>query len=402
MTQNSLLLGAGFSVNQGYPTANQLNAKLTGLDPEDFWIHTDGTVVLKSRDEKDPCWYSSHAEGKFFIVELIEFYQKHSQKEFNYEEFYDFYNEIYRNEIEIPEFNEFCEKFRKKYSSDIDYHNLLSKTNNIFNQLIGHFLVDKEGYKFYEPVHYGKPIFPGYTGFLDCLEKWGGDGIVHVHTLNHDILFEIFKSSDWIQGNMDDGFKELGSPYYGNIGEKHKVRLPYFTNEYHKIIRLYKLHGSVDQFPFHIQNEGIETYVKIKRGIGKSDLFKEVVKDGKLTYINDWINYHPDFLSGTTSKILRYSEPVYYEKVFNHFENNLENSEMLILIGYGCGDVEVNNLIKEKFDFINKPLFVVDPYPSDKTKEFILEFNGKLIEKTPNDLNLDDLKGELEHSRLDY
>ena len=148
----------------------------------------------------------------------------------------------------------------------------------------------------------------------------------------------------------------------------------------------------MDQFPFHIQNNGIETYVKIKLGIGTSDLFKEIEKDGELTYINDWINYHPDFLSGTTSKILRYREPWYYDKVFTHFENNLENSEELVLVGYGCGDIEVNNLIREKYDYMNKPLFIVDPFPSDKTHEFIDEFNGYLIEKTPDNLRIEDFK----------
>ena len=398
MKQTSLLLGAGFSVNQGYLTANQLNSKLAGLDPEDFWIHTDGTVHLKKREEKDLCWYSSYAKGKFFIVRLIEFYQKHTGTDFNYEEFYDFYNEIYRQEKIIPQFDEFCDTFREEYHTDIDNHNLLSKTNSIFNQLIAHYLVDRDGNKFYEPVHYGKPIFPGYTGFLNCLENWGENGIVHIHTLNHDIFFEIFNSSDWLQGNLCDGFKELGSPYYGNLGEKYKVRLPYFTNEYMEKYRLYKLHGSVDQFPFHIQNEGIETYVKIKLGIGTNDLFKEVEKKDGLTYINDLINYHPDFLSGTTSKILRYREPWYYEKVFNHFEDNLENSETLILVGYGCGDIEVNNLIDKKFDFKSKSVFVVDPFPSDKTSEFLDKFNGILIKKTPDHLTLNDFEKQTTHN----
>ncbi len=394
MKQTSLLLGAGFSVNQGYPTANQLNTKLIELHPEDFWIHTDGTVLFKARDKKDPCWYSSYAKGKFFIVRLIEFYVQLTGKEFNYEEFYDFYNEIYRQENDIPEFNDFCDKFREEFHCDIDNHNLLSRTNNIFNQLIAHYLVDREGNRFYKPIHYCKPIFPGYTGFLNCLEHWGAEGILHIHTLNHDIFFEIFNSSDWLQGNLCDGFKELGSPYYGNLGEKYKVRLPYFTNEYKEKYRLYKLHGSIDQFPFHIQNSGIETYVKIKLGIGTSDLFKEVNIDGELSYINDWINYHPDFLSGTTSKILRYREPWYYEKIFTHFENNLEKSESLILIGYGCGDIEVNNLIEKKFDFKNKPVFVVDPFPTDRATEFLKRFNGTLIQKKPDELRIDDFKNE--------
>jgi hypothetical protein len=388
MKQTSLLLGAGFSVNYGYPTANKLNQKLSCLDPEDFWVHTNGTVLLKKKEDEDPCY----AKGKFFIVKLIEFYQKYTKNEFNYEEFYDFYNEIYRNEKELTEFNEFCDNFRNEYQTDIDNLNLLSETNIILNQLIGHYLVDRKGNKFYEPGHYCKPTFPGYTGFLDCLEKWGELGVVHVHTLNHDIFFEIFKSSDWIQGNLGDGFRELGSPYYGNLLEKYTVRLQYFTNEYQEKFRLYKLHGSIDQFPFHIQNEGIETYLKIKFGIRTSDLFKEVEKDGEFTYINDWINYHPDFLSGTTSKILRYREPWYYEKVFTHFEINLENSEALILIGYGCGDIEVNNLIKKKYDYKSKPIFIVEPFPSDNTHKLIKELNGKLIEKTPDNLRIEDFK----------
>lgn len=52
MKQTSLLLGAGFSVNQGYPTTNQLNAKLTDLHPDNFWIHTSGTVFFKEKTRK--------------------------------------------------------------------------------------------------------------------------------------------------------------------------------------------------------------------------------------------------------------------------------------------------------------------------------------------------------------
>ena len=36
MSNISLLLGAGFSVNKGYPTANQLNQKITSLTGKEF------------------------------------------------------------------------------------------------------------------------------------------------------------------------------------------------------------------------------------------------------------------------------------------------------------------------------------------------------------------------------
>ncbi|MDP1795706.1 MAG: SIR2 family protein [Daejeonella sp.] len=197
---------------------------------------------------------------------------------------------------------------------------------------------------------------------------------------------------NWLHGKLSDGFKELGSPYYGDFEGKYKVRLPYFANEYSQKYRLYKLHGSLDQFPFHIQGLGIDTYVKIKFGIGTSDLFKEVNIDGEFSYINDFINYHSDFLSGTTSKILRYREPWYYDKLFTHFEENLSQSESLIIIGYGCGDIEVNNLIEKNFDFKNKQVFIVDPFPTDRTMEFLKRFEGTLINKTPDELRIEDLK----------
>lgn len=390
MKQTSLLIGAGFSVNRGYPTANQLNKILINLDPDDFWVHTDGTVFRKDKVDEDPCWYSDDSKHKHFVIRLIHLYQDLSAGEFNYEEFYDFYNEIYRGERESTEFDELCKSFRADFKLDTDNINLISITNRILNQLISIFLVDQDGNKFYSPVHLCKPIYPGYSGFLNCIEKWGVDSIVHIHTLNHDLFFETFKSSDWIQGELSDGFVEIGSPYYGNFKENYKVRLPSFTNEFDKKFRLYKLHGSVDQFPFHIQSQGIDTYIKIKLGIGTSDLFKEVSEDGELKYINDWINYHSDFLTGTTSKILRYREPWYYEKIFTHFEKNLKHSEQLIIIGYGCGDIEINRLIEEYYDFKNKSIYLVEPYPSKRSKKFVERFNGKLIEKTPDNLNIDD------------
>ncbi len=391
MTETSILLGAGFSVNKGYPTANQLNKKLIQLDAEDFFIYTDGTVFLKEKNIEDPCWYSTDFKHKYFVVKLIEYYIK--QKEtFNYEEFYDFYNEFYRGK-EDEDFNIFCEEFRNEYNIKTNNLNLLSQTNKIFNQLISLFLVDSEGKKFYDSIHYCKPTYDGYSGFLNCIETWGNEGITHIHTLNHDIFFETLKSTDWIQGKLSDGFEESGSKFYGSLKDNYKVRLPYFTNNFTEQFRLYKLHGSFDQFPFHIQDTGIDTYVKIKLGIGTTELYKEVEDDkGGYEYINDWMNYHPDFLSGTTSKILRYREPWYYEKVFNNFEKNLVNSNKLVLIGYGCGDSEINNIIEQNFDYKNYPMFVVDPYPSQQIKEFVQKFNAKLIEKTPDNLKKEDFE----------
>ena len=389
MTETAILLGAGFSVNKGYPTANRLNQKLTELEAEDFWVSSEGTVLLKEKTERDPNDYASDSRHKYFVVDLINFYRK-TVESFNYEEFYDFFNSIDTNQKDT-DFDNFCNDFREKYHNETDNLNLISRTRNIFNQLISRFIVDGDGKKFYDSIHYCKPSYPGYTGFLNCLESWGKEGITHIHTLNHDIFLETLSHSDWIQGNFSDGFEEMGSKYYGGLKNNVKVRLSYFTNEYTKQFRLYKLHGSFDQFPFHLQDSSIDTYVKMKLGMGTTEFYKEVQDaKGGYTYINDWINYHPDFLSGTTSKILRYGEPYYYDKVFANFKINLTQSNKLIVIGYGCGDSEINKMIEDNFNFKKYPVIIVDPYPNEQTKIFSEKFNGRIIEKTPSNLKIAD------------
>lgn len=388
MKHISLLLGAGFSVNKGYPTGSDLNNKILNLKITDFCVSTGGTVAWLTDGQDDPFNYSIYYTYKVFTLDCIKLYA--GSNSFDYEKFYDFYKIDVRNAAADSEFNIFCDDFRKKYNCEENNINLLMHLDNIYNQLIGGLLVDGEGNKFYEPVHYCEPIYPGYTGILNCLKSWGKDYKVHIHTLNHDLFFETFKSSDWLQGELDDGFQELGSPYYGDFQERFKVRLPVFTDTYKKKFNLYKLHGSIDQYPFHLANGIVETYIKNKNGIGAGGLYKETVdENNELVYINDWINYHSDFLSGTSAKILRYREPTYYEKVFQNFEQNLKNSEYLILIGYGCGDSEINNLIEKFYKGYNR-IFVVDPYPQEKTQEFCNRFDAIMIERHLQDLTEND------------
>jgi len=384
MRQISLLLGAGFSVNKGYPTAKQLNGKLANLNPEQLFVESNGSLLMLDGVSPSRNSWDSY---KYFTVDLIRYFSNHG--DFDYEKFYDFYQDIYQGRKEDKVVNEIAKSFCDKFH-EIDLHNLLLKNNIIFNQLISLFLVDSEGKKNYEPAHWCKPIYPGYTGFLNCLEEWGKTNVVHIHTLNHDLFLETFNTSDWLQGKLSDGFEEMGSPYFGDFQEKYKIRLSYFSENYNSNFRLYKLHGSTDQYPFHIENQGIDTYIKIKPGIKTTSLLKEVKSEkGEIVYISDWINYHADFLTGTTSKILRYREPFYYENIFKRFEENLTNSDILVLVGYGCGDSEINELIQKCYNLKN-PIFILDPFPHENTTSFCTRFNAKLIKKDPERMVMQD------------
>ncbi|MBB6271185.1 hypothetical protein HDF26_001612 [Pedobacter cryoconitis] len=388
MNEISLLLGAGFSVNKGFPTANKLNNKITSLTKNDFCVAQQGSFCWLEKGQNDPFPQGEYYKCKMFTLELIAYYAKNH--DFNYEEFYDYYTNVNNPDHNDKGFEELCNNFREKYKIKLDNVNLISRHNSIFNQLISALLVDGEGRKFYDAVHHTGD-YDGYVGFLRCLKEWGEGNVVHINTLNHDLFFESLNYTDEINGELSDGFSETGSIYYGELENDEKIKLSCFSGKYETKYRLYKLHGSLDQYPFHLMDGGeIENYIKIKWGVGVTDLYKESLDEkGEVTYVRDFINYFPDFLSGTTSKITRYRDPIYYKNVFNTFESTLSASKVLVLIGYGCGDSEINNIIFKNF---TGKVYVVDPYPQPKTYEFCDKTNAVLIQKTPNDILLTDFQ----------
>jgi len=384
----SLLLGAGFSVNQGYPTANQLNDRIKDFDPEKYSISGEGNLFKLSDSEKDPFWFYSDAKRKHFLKELIHLFLQ-SNSEFDYEEFYDFL--VDPSLLENDAFKATAQAFRKKFNLESDDHlfeygdsRLVDKTITLVNQIIEVLLVDGQGRNFYKPIHQMKPLPHEYTGFLQLLEKLGKDSIVHIHSLNHDIFFETFCHTDWINSELSNGFEELGSKFYARMEDSVMIRLAYFNDKYDARFRLYKLHGSIDQFPFRHEDGSPTEYIKIKKGVNISNLYKEVYNEEREYYYeNDFTNYYADFLSGTSNKILSYDRG-YYKVVFTHFVENLKNSEQLIIVGYGCRDSKINELILENFDFGNKPVFIVDPYPSEHVKILADKLGAKIIEQTPD------------------
>lgn len=392
----SFLLGAGFSVNQGYPTANELNKKIQSINLAKYTIAGDGSLAYIGSSNEDPNGYSHDALKKYFLDDLIKLFVK-VNKSFDYEDFYDFI--VKPETLKRADFNNVADEFRKKASqgsSEIpfgfDNINLISKITKLINQIIELLLVDKEGKNYYESIHQMKPLPDEYTGFLEFLEQLGKSSIVHIHTLNHDILFETFDKTDWIIGELSTGFDELGSKFYGRMERVGMVRLKYFSNRYDKRYRLYKLHGSLDQIPFRSRNGEKVEFIKIKKGLNLSNIYKEIInKNDEFEYENDFTNYHADFLSGTTAKILRYDDEGYYKEVFSHFINNMKTSARLIIVGYGCRDSKINDLILEYYDYAKKESVIIDPFPSDEVKAFATKIGAKLIEQTPAESLLEKL-----------
>lgn len=359
MKSISFLIGSGFSVPAGLPTTTQMNERLKRISAEEISIDTSGDAWFL-HGETDPNAHWMTVEQRRFVQEFLQFYNSKVLKPgegFDYEVFYDYYTHFLYGGEYSKELADFLQAFLKRLELQTDEYDLLFQFNFTFNQLVAN-LVGKR----FPRVHLGEPYHTSCRAFLSMVQKLAETHVVHIHSLNHDLYIEHLALSDSIQGTLDDGFEELGSPYYGEpffSDERYVVRLPRFVNKFEQPFRLYKLHGSIDHYWFQ-DNDHLEL-IKLRRGVGKTDVFKEVEREGKLQYVWNPLNYHPDFLCGTTAKTVSYSRGAYYPTVLKHFQENLKASENLITIGYSFRDQRINLYIQEAFlTQQDREMFIVD------------------------------------------
>jgi len=389
----SILLGAGFSVPMGYPSGATLNKLLVNCNGDDFGFGTGGELITTMDGKKPDIGYKTTYDYQFdFCKELIKYFHE-TRGYFDYEKFYDFIYEEAINDKNV-------EKIAKPFLNEFDtVDQFIDNLNSIYAQLIAYYLKDINGESYYDNASYMMGMhFHGYTGILNCLYKLSQQNIIHVHTLNHDLFFERLNNTDWLKAQLCDGFEELGSPYYGKLianDRAYHARLERYTGKYDKIFRLYKLHGSLDYGVYYGTHAAIatpENYLKTRYGIGFHDLKKEIKNDKEeLEYEHSWISYHADFLKGTTSKIERYKEPLLYKTLFELFRQNLKEAKMLLIIGYGGKDTEINKMLLENFDFKNKPSYIIDPFPEKPLIELASKLNSTIIKKELNIVALDDI-----------
>lgn len=377
----SILLGAGFSVPKGYPTGAKVNDALLNYDKLSVAFSAAGEIMYAKEEGQTPVSpYDNHFQKQFiFCKRLIKEYTK-EKGGFDYEEFYDF---IRSEEVYQQQYQDLCKDFIDETN---EYRTFINGIDLIYNQMVAHLLRDEDGEQWYDemPSHIGPVDY--YDGFLKVLSKWGKEYIVNVHTLNHDLLFESFRKTDYLSGMISDGFDEFGSEYFGvvHIGNaSYHVRLERYKGRYNTPIRLYKLHGSLDYVLYRRTVECAmlkpDCYVKIKKYIPSGDLMRG--RGCHLGYERYPFAVHGDFLTGTTSKIKHYNEPLLYNKLFKKFRNNLRSAKTLIIIGYGGKDFEINKMIMNDFDYHSKNVYIYDPYPTDSLKLLSTNINAKVIEK---------------------
>lgn len=360
----AFLLGAGFSIPMGYPTGANVNNGILEFDEQPVAFSPAGVLTTNTDGTTPDFGYTNNYDLAFCLCkDLIAAYNKRVI-EFDYEQFMD----VLRSKDLHIEYASFFEKYKTEtFNPYVLYRNF----PDIYSQMVAHLLKDADNKSWYEgePTHIGPYISEPrslYNSFLQYVSNLKEDYLVNIHTLNHDLLLESFNRSEYINGDMSDGFDDYGSRYYGRLNivgrDSYRCRLERYTGRYYgKPIRLYKLHGSLNYVMMH-KDTGYglvdDFEVKFRYGMGLMDLERERSK--KNGYENDFISYHADFLTGATTKTPFYRSR-FYKKLFRKFKNNLINAKVLIVIGYGGKDKGINDYLLNYFDYHNKPCYIIDP-----------------------------------------
>ena len=399
MKHFSFLLGAGFSKPAGYPLATEINSKFKSLTNKDFMITTSQSAHLIKRGVGQN-WLIEKYQY-MFVEEFIKFYNDKiiPDSEFHYEDFFDYYNDLNkREELSIDE-KSFFDEFKKKYDYPLNHKNLLFDFDRTFNQLVAHFITVEWPISASMTKPYLKHEHAEFLYLLEYLEEENYK--VHIHTLNHDLLMEKYFHTQTLGNKISDGFDDSYSPYFANITLSvdknpytYDVRLKRFKNKFDSQFNLYKLHGSVDNYVFNLNNNKYDM-IKWAYSLNEDSIYKEITTHlGEIKRENFYMDVIPEFLSGTTEKLKHYERTVYYSQIFKRFFQNLINSRNLIVIGYGFKDSKINEYLKTFF--LNDPqklMLVIDVV---KPQSEILEQNNvKFIAKNVIDLDIEEIRSKL-------
>ena len=397
-----MLLGAGFSIDQGYPRAVDVAEKLTSLSDSQFFLSSEGVLCDNLNNDAQIIIQDSIFHRTYLLlIDLIKLYCSHKRLgNFNYEEFYDLINISQRHRFSCYDpifdiFNDECKSVACKYTTEfITYEQLLRRMPIVYSQVI-EATIRKNGMTtpFYADVHTTMDSFPNYTNFLRFLKKQSVSNIIDVFTLNHDLFFESFRNVQELQDDIkhcsliSDGFDDYGSEFFGVVksGENlYKCRLERYTGRYNTSIRLYKLHGSFDYVLCYKMvktskgNYAIPIkYVKSKKGIMPFEFYKS--NGCKMKYELCFTDYCESFLSGTVSKTLQYADKLLYAKLFKRFNNCLRNANKLIIIGYSGNDKIINNCILRSFDYRKGKCTIIDYAPGKELKEFAKQIDADIL-----------------------
>lgn len=379
----SFLLGAGFSAPAGYPVGSVLNDQLFHGDKLPCEFHTDVRFVT-GIDGKKPNLFpkSMWQECWEFGLRLMKYYIKNIANEFDYERFFDYIQTLYQKcdktyvvSDELKAMLPPCYVTEKRLA--LRLYIVLDHLLTVLPKVVSYLLIEPKNLN-----------LNTYNLLFDQIKKAINEDVnISIHSLNHDELIEKLVLKHHLNNYFSDGFEADASNYYVLTHYKTE-KLAVFSNEYKTPLRLFKLHGGTQYYPFFEEKEsgkfGYADYVKGIPNMDEMNLFS--VKNG-IRYRGTFLP-NPDFLIGEKSKQERYGS-IYYQKQLHNFRENVKCSKKLIIIGYAFKDSGINKIIQESLQ-PNSECIVIDSFWNAEKDSILHAISNKsrVIESSVDSLDI--------------
>ena len=353
MKKISLLLGSGISIPAGLPGTLEITNEI--LCQWNKWYKCDSQYQQKansgqSKEYSDNSPYSDYPRKVAYFLnlinkEIIQYYGYVAKVDIvqNYEEIYDFVYHIKQaltRNIDNPLTNRIIQSLVHSIEP------IFPRNQDKYQELI---LLCDESMQYMKNVIYAKltkkPCFIDYLGIISKLVSQ--KKLKSIFTLNHDNIMESFLRKNAIE--YYDGFDQK---------EENGVRFwkPDFQENQDKL-QFLKLHGSIDWFNFRTDDRAslnIEKVGVLEKWNSEDEVRVKI--NGKEYRVDKF----PIFLTGTNDKYLEYNYGLYLE-LFYHFHRLLNETDVLIIAGYGFGDNAVNLRIIDWMNNESHRLEIITP-----------------------------------------
>lgn len=362
----SFLLGSGFSVPAGLPTANDLWKMILKHYKMQLEYEFRSSNVMKKPFTD---WWL------FPFWKALKAYP--NENEINYEDFFDrllsekdgmlcttclskFISENVNNYWNEGSSQSLKDSLISGWSYELmkNYKEIVESCINTYQSIIRKILSNVKKIDDYD----------NFASIVNNLYLCGNH--IDIFTLNHDLLVEQLLQTWGIK--FDDGFdynnaKKIGKHLFYDV----KTDMHEKGN-----VNLYKLHGSIDLYKYMEKDNNDYRYAKVVNG----DPF--MMSDDTIFEIL------PYFLTGTTTKLKEYDNK-YISHLMSLFETVLSKAQNLIMIGYSGNDGGINNMIFENYYNWTNAIIIS---PDANEHPFVKEKRATPINKGIESLSINDLR----------
>jgi hypothetical protein len=351
------LLGSGVSIRAGMLSTENITDKV--MSEEDMFRSTDfyyhfgkKPTIIELQDLPDEYVRRIRTFLKRLKVEIELYYQYRLPRPTNYEDLFYVVNQIHDSESgdhDNPVIGAFIDKIfpdikelfitRENEHNEWNLKSLTTETKN-YIRYIAWSVLSKS------------PSCLDYFGFIKhaCFDEYLSNR--DIFTLNHDTNIEQYLLKNHIQ--FVDGF---GEPEY-------EVRYwnPDLFESESNMVRLFKLHGSIDWFEFSKANGDRRIGIPLNNDI-------EHTKDSEGNFHHLVNQGYPLILLGTFNKMMEYISGI-YSTLHYQFIKSLNNSQRLFISGYGFRDKGINiRIIEWIISSKNNKILIVHPKPESLKNE---------------------------------